>query len=170
MAGFTKSNYAQQLLDPQWQKKRLRIFERDKWRCRKCNAGDKTLHVHHMHYINGRRPWEYPDDTLLTLCADCHENEGEAMQDALETLICACGRRGMTGLEIGTIARGIGRMDSRMASLPAWLVARLIYFALTDADTATHIARQYGQHLLCKKQIQDQIASEACECERGVSQ
>lgn len=31
------------------------------------------LHVHHKYYIIGRKPWEYPNDALITLCSDCHE-------------------------------------------------------------------------------------------------
>ena len=31
------------------------------------------LHVHHKYYILGRKPWEYPNDCLITLCSDCHE-------------------------------------------------------------------------------------------------
>lgn len=26
------------------------------------------LNVHHHYYINGKKPWEYPDEALLTLC------------------------------------------------------------------------------------------------------
>jgi hypothetical protein len=34
----------------------------------------KNLHVHHKYYQKGRLPWEYPNDALITLCWDCHEN------------------------------------------------------------------------------------------------
>lgn len=30
------------------------------------------LHVHHKYYIRGRKPWEYDDDALITLCNWCH--------------------------------------------------------------------------------------------------
>jgi hypothetical protein len=33
------------------EKKRLAIFERDKWTCRSCFSTDKTLHVHHLFYF-----------------------------------------------------------------------------------------------------------------------
>lgn len=32
----------------------------------------KGLHVHHTYYQQGRRPWEYPSEDLITLCGDCH--------------------------------------------------------------------------------------------------
>lgn len=37
------------------------------------NYGDfKTLNVHHKYYIKGHKAWEYEDDALVTLCAECH--------------------------------------------------------------------------------------------------
>jgi len=67
------STYAEKLKDPRWQKKRLKILERDNWKCRECGATDKTLHVHHTQYKGD--PWEIEDVKLKTLCCDCHENE-----------------------------------------------------------------------------------------------
>lgn len=65
--------YKEQLLDPRWQKKRLVILDRDGWTCRYCGNTKKTLHVHHNYYIKGNLAWDYPDDSLCTLCSDCHE-------------------------------------------------------------------------------------------------
>ena len=62
--------------DPQWQKKRLKIFERDSFICRRCQKKDRTLHIHHLFYLDKfreRAPWEYPDWALTTLCEMCHE-------------------------------------------------------------------------------------------------
>lgn len=73
MAG--KSEYLEKLKDPRWQKKRLEIFERDKWTCRDCEAKDKTLHVHHIIYIPGKDPWDIPSGFLVTLCEDCHNTK-----------------------------------------------------------------------------------------------
>ena len=33
----------------------------------------KNLHVHHTYYQRGLYPWEYPLESLQTLCWDCHE-------------------------------------------------------------------------------------------------
>jgi hypothetical protein len=65
--------YAEKLKDPRWQQKRLRIFERDEWKCRDCGSDSETLTVHHCHYSRGG-PWETPDEYLLTLCEGCHEH------------------------------------------------------------------------------------------------
>ena len=62
------------LADPRWQRRRLEIMARDKFQCRRCGAGDKTLHVHHVKYFKKRiPPWEYPAKLLITVCEDCHE-------------------------------------------------------------------------------------------------
>jgi 5-methylcytosine-specific restriction endonuclease McrA len=31
------------------------------------------LQVHHEYYILGKLPWDYPDESLITLCIDCHQ-------------------------------------------------------------------------------------------------
>jgi hypothetical protein len=57
-------------------KQRMRIIQRDRYRCRICgrsprNNVDITLHIHHI------RPWAQlgvtDDDNLITLCHTCHE-------------------------------------------------------------------------------------------------
>lgn len=70
------SDYSEKLKDPRWQKKRLLIFERDKWTCQACEKTTETLHVHHLIYAEGE-PWDSLDDHLETLCRSCHEWRGE---------------------------------------------------------------------------------------------
>lgn len=64
--------YKEQLLDPRWQKKRLKILERDNWECQYCGSNKKTLHVHHLLYDSSKLAWECEDNCLSTLCEDCH--------------------------------------------------------------------------------------------------
>lgn len=66
-------SYNIKLSDPRWQKRRLKILERDNWGCVRCGAKEKTLHVHHLKYVG--EPWDAPDDKLQTLCEDCHYQE-----------------------------------------------------------------------------------------------
>jgi hypothetical protein len=90
-----KANYREQLLDPRWQKMRLHVFERDGWKCRCCGKEDKTLHAHHSHYRDGAEgPWDYDAQTIITVCATCHENEHEvlsSMRGALHRMACTAG-------------------------------------------------------------------------------
>jgi hypothetical protein len=64
--------YIEKLQDPQWQKKRLEIMSRDGFQCIKCSSKTNTLTVHHFYYISGRMPWEYPSQSMVTLCRKCH--------------------------------------------------------------------------------------------------
>jgi hypothetical protein len=63
-------NYKEKLRDPRWQKKRLEILKRDKWKCKLCKDEKTELHVHHINYTG--EPWEAPNSDLVTLCAHCH--------------------------------------------------------------------------------------------------
>ena len=73
-----KKNYSDLLKDPRWQKKRLHIMERDEFTCQCCFDDKNTLNVHHKYYIANRKPWEYPDELLITLCENCHKCEEDA--------------------------------------------------------------------------------------------
>lgn len=64
--------YKEQLLHPNWQRKRLEILARDDFTCCTCGATEKTLHVHHLRYVRGRMAWDYDNDDLTTCCEDCH--------------------------------------------------------------------------------------------------
>jgi len=81
-------SYSDLLKDPRWQRKRLEVFEAAKWKCQRCGAGDKQLHVHHRKYIAGRKPWEYPMDRLLCLCENCH-NKAHAIISSTRPLSIA---------------------------------------------------------------------------------
>ena len=69
-----------------WDKFRLLILKRDKYTCRDCKATDVELHVHHTYYIPGNRPWQYPLDSLITLCYNCHKIRHDK-QDAKDLVL-----------------------------------------------------------------------------------
>ncbi len=60
--------YAEYLLTPEWQEKRLAALKRAGYRCQLCNA-DAELHVHHRTYERRGHEW---DSDLIVLCAPCH--------------------------------------------------------------------------------------------------
>lgn len=80
-------SYSQKLRDARWQRLRLKIMERDGWRCQAadCQSPENTmLHVHHKKYLPQREPWDYPLENLITYCEPCHERQhGEPEQDRL---------------------------------------------------------------------------------------
>ena len=67
--------YSEMLNLPQWQRKRMKIMDRDNFHCAICGTDSVQLNVHHKFYISGNAPWEYDDDALITLCKDCHSKE-----------------------------------------------------------------------------------------------
>lgn len=102
--------YAEKLKDPRWQKRRLRILERDDFTCQFCFDSESTLHVHHLWYENGD-PWDTSDDSLITLCEECHEMETRSRKEADESLLEACRRLGVSTWHIGELARAIRSLD-----------------------------------------------------------
>lgn len=83
---MAKPSYWEMLRDPRWQQKRLKVMERDKWTCRDCGNKAGTFNVHHCYYVRGNAPWDYPDESLVTLCEKCHERRTDGKQ-ALDRLI-----------------------------------------------------------------------------------
>jgi 5-methylcytosine-specific restriction endonuclease McrA len=51
---------------------RVRVLERDRWKCQRCGSS-VNLQVHHLRY-RGRLGSDALDN-LISLCADCHEEE-----------------------------------------------------------------------------------------------
>ncbi len=79
--------YLEKLRDPRWQKKRLKILDRDNFTCQLCDSKDKTLHVHHKYSYYGDDPWDYEDYSLITLCEKCHEFETENKKNSEYSLV-----------------------------------------------------------------------------------
>lgn len=62
----------------------------------------KNLHIHHTYYQYGLYPWQYPSESLQTLCWNCHEKlhanrkvpvhgeNGNLIQDKFLTLCYRC--------------------------------------------------------------------------------
>lgn len=48
-------------------------MQRDGFKCHECGDGTSELNVHHKIYIEDKKPWEYTDPLLITLCNHCHK-------------------------------------------------------------------------------------------------
>lgn len=62
----------------EWQEKKIRVLIRDnnKCQCSTCKTPHLLLEVHHIEYLSyDLKPWEYPDDMLISLCSGCHSKE-----------------------------------------------------------------------------------------------
>lgn len=86
MARQTRSEYAQKLLDPRWQRLRLEVMQRAEFGCECCMDTSSTLHVHHNEYIKGREPWEYEPKQLSCLCDECHGLIAHAQNEPLKLI------------------------------------------------------------------------------------
>lgn len=86
---MAKLSYREQLLDPRWQRKRLEILARDGFRCQNCGTTEIELHAHHRWYVSGRNAWEYPGESLITVCKPCHDNHPGAGVLWWESLLSA---------------------------------------------------------------------------------
>lgn len=66
--------YANLLLDSRWLQKRRDQLAIDKYQCISCHQHMRqtTLVVHHIGYVTGWMPWDYPHELLQTLCIHCH--------------------------------------------------------------------------------------------------
>ena len=135
--------YREKLLDPRWQKKRLKIFERDDFACQQCGDKNATLHIHHCIYLDGVEPWDHDDSTLLTLCASCHSNE---------TVLEAIGYQGqLTNLRVlGYTNLDAIRISYWIASLSHRAKKRLSpdeLFAVFAGKDADHYQRIIQEHV-----------------------
>ncbi|MGC8866143.1 MAG: HNH endonuclease [Bacteroidales bacterium] len=79
---YNENMYESLLQTSEWQQRREEILRRDGYRCRVCNSSD-NLQVHHRQYHydtqhdSFKKPWEYDDANLITLCESCHKKGHE---------------------------------------------------------------------------------------------
>jgi hypothetical protein len=131
--------YSEKLKDPRWQRKRLEVFERDKWTCQGCQSKDITLNVHHWYYTRGHDPWDYPMDCFSTLCEKCHGDEGKRREGYERMLIRVLREKRFTVNHLCELAFGI---------LVAGDHARVMFKAGVTVESAqewTDISSRYEQ-------------------------
>lgn len=120
--------YSDLLKDPRWQKLRLKIFDRDGWKCRVCECEAKTLHVHHKKYVWGANPWDSPPEDLITVCENCHSEYREGIRAAENHMLVSLRKAGYWPQDIVLIADALaGFKDKR------WLIPNLLnYFSRNE--------------------------------------
>ncbi len=79
------TTYGEKLKDPRWQKKRLKVLERDNWTCQVCDNTEDTLNVHHLEYAKSGNPWDSNMKDLQTLCDQCHDMQKD-MNEQIRTI------------------------------------------------------------------------------------
>jgi len=63
--------------DTKWLSFIAKIKEKLNYTCQRCgnkfSSSTKLLRGHHQCYIYHRQVWEYPEEVVVPLCADCHD-------------------------------------------------------------------------------------------------
>ena len=141
---------SEKLKDPRWQKKSLKIFNRDKWCCQVCFDDTKTLYVYRKKHLRNVEPWDYPETLLITLCEDCFLDETtfiEARLSDLNEII----RENFLSADITTIAGGFAGIKMMAHSE---VLASIIAWALSNQEAMGVIYDKYFEYLHNK---QDQV-------------
>lgn len=138
--------YREQLLHPNWQKKRLEVMEDAGFQCENCGDKETTLNVHHGRYVKGRKVWEYERNELKCLCQPCHQAEHahreqldlllmqpEASLPAIVALIAGF-LDGQCGLDVPFDAGDL------QAEFDTGILASILYCQMPDALSRAHEA------------------------------
>lgn len=123
------STYSDLLKDPRWQKKRLKVLERDEFCCRSCGDGENTLHVHHCYYKKGNAPWEYQLESLVTLCKECHKDESAMFYEEKNLLSEVLSSKGLLGSHLNELSHAflnlkISTCDDYSVSAISWFLSQ----------------------------------------------
>lgn len=137
------SEYSEKFKNPQWQKMRLKILERDNWSCQRCDDIETTLHVHHRYYIKNKEPWEYPLEALVTLCEDCHEEETRERKSIEQSLLHALRERFFVN-DISDLAISFHMMECR--HIPS-VVASVYSWAIENKKAQDILIKMYFKYL-----------------------
>lgn len=78
--------YSEKLKDSRWQKKRLELLEKAKWKCQNDQCPNESenpnLQVHHKIYLKSTDPWTYEDWCYEVLCDECHKQAQDRMKSS----------------------------------------------------------------------------------------
>lgn len=112
-------SYADKLRDPRWQKRRLEIMQRDKFRCVECSDDKNMLHVHHTRYLKNTDPWDYPNCLLTTLCESCHQALHSGVLSGVEHLQYVFEERESPSAFLPCLGFAVEQVMDRSATLTA---------------------------------------------------
>ena len=113
-----------------WQRRRNDLLLRRNYTCCECNrpltAGTMDLEVHHVLYIPGLAPWDYPDELLLVVCR-WHHRERAAIEQAIYVQV----GQHLATRDIPELQRqpvyAFFENDPLLAHLPSWMQDALSY-------------------------------------------
>ncbi len=98
-----KLAYRAKMKDPRWIRFRDKTISDRECRCEEC--GGEATSVHHIAYLRGHEPWEYPPDLVLALCWPCHQQRQGHDEDAKAEFGRLLGR--LTSAQVYELTKGI---------------------------------------------------------------
>ena len=134
--------YSEKLKNPKWQKMRLKVLERDEWKCRSCSDSDSMLSVHH-HYYNGAEPWDYPMKALITLCQECHELERDTRSEYEHLLLRTLKEAGFLSDDVRELATCFIYFQDRHIRTHSNVLRALQWF-FEDSDQVDKMVREWN--------------------------
>lgn len=63
--------YKEQLVSKEWLAFRKFVMSVKGSKCEICGSS-KSINIHHIKYVSGKKAWEYTCEDVLVLCNDCH--------------------------------------------------------------------------------------------------
>lgn len=125
-----RRSYAQKLRDVRWKRRRDDLLRQRNYTCCECaqplTTGTMDLQVHHVVYISGLDPWDYPDELLLVVCPEHHR-----VRAALEQAIYLEVGQHLATRDIPELQRqpvyAFFEDDPLLAHLPGWMQDLLSY-------------------------------------------
>jgi hypothetical protein len=149
-----KTAYQKKLAHPKWQKKRLVIMQRDNFYCQYCNVADEELHVHHRYYLPNTEIWDYPDESLITLCNSCYESEENDLKE-LSNLDQRFRRLNLSAYEINDIIAEIEYFVRRKSSIYTlfFMLSRMNNMREEEIESIRNILK----YMKSEKDIQDDL-------------
>lgn len=121
----TKEAYRLKLKDVRWINLRLKVLQRDQFKCTYCFSPENTQ-VHHLVYIG--EPWECPINFLVTLCDKCHEKESKERKLYEKALLEMLSMSGFSYYNVQAIAQGFANNNKAfhpdtVADMLNWLLS-----------------------------------------------
>ncbi len=147
-----KSEYSERLRDPRWQKKRLEIMQRDEFTCQKCMDSESTMNVHHCFYETNAQPWDYPNDSLITLCEECHLLETESCYTAKKTFAEVFSRMGFLSVHFSDVSSIMHEEQMRgnlgyLNGAKTDIFASALGWAISNIEMRELMEEKYFEHL-----------------------
>ena len=144
-ASTDSTPYWKLLKDARWQRKRLEIMQRDNFTCIACGRSDKdegtTLNVHHAYYEKGKKPWEYDDDMLVTVCSECHEGRHKYINRLLKYSMSFSGKETIGLVRCATYPK----LCAALGRVKAMPINTLIH-TLEDSASAYDLGIEEGRN------------------------